>query len=138
MAERKHFGLDEVNAIIPQMEMLIEKMQRIHSRVRQEMQIASEGLETTGTQKQLLERRPGLRPLFEDMAHAVQTIEEQGGLFKGLELGLVDFPSLLNGQEVYLCWQYGEKEVSYFHKVTEGFSGRQRLEEQSQKPQYYQ
>lgn len=45
----------------------------------------------------------------------------------GLEHGLVDFPTTLDGRWVYLCWHAGEDEVGYWHEVTGGFAGRRRI-----------
>lgn len=133
MAERKHFNLEEANTMIPHMEMAVEKMQRLCSRMREKVGLLAQ--EGHPAHAQL---RPGLRPLFADMAQTVQSIEKQGGVFKGVALGLVDFPAVLNGEEVYLCWQYGEKEIAYYHKRTAGFSVRQPLEAQPRKLQYCQ
>lgn len=52
----------------------------------------------------------------------------------GIELkdhhtGLVDFPALMEGREVYLCWRLGEPEVAHWHEIDAGFAGRQRLGE---------
>ena len=138
MAEQKHFNLEEANAMIPHLEMAVEKMQRLCIHVREKVQALSQEDHAAGAQRHPLQFRPGLRPLFEEMAQAVQSIEKHGGVFKGLALGLVDFPAVLNGEEVSLCWQYGEKEIAYYHKRTEGFSGRQPLEVQPRKLQYYQ
>ena len=61
-----------------------------------------------------------------------------GGLFKGLELGLVDFPACVDGEEVYLCWQYGEKEIAFYHKRDEGFADRWTIGARMRQPQYEQ
>lgn len=47
--------------------------------------------------------------------------------FKGFELGLVDFPSELDGRVIYLCWKLGEESVGWWHEVEGGFAGRQPL-----------
>lgn len=47
---------------------------------------------------------------------------------RDLEQGLIDFPSLLDGEEVYLCWLLGEPSVGHWHAVEGGFAGRQPLE----------
>ena len=138
MAEEKLFSLDAANALIPQMEMAIEKIQRLSNRVRSEICGLPEEQSTTPSQQSLLEINPQLRSLFEEVAQTIQAIEKQGGVFKGLELGLVDFPAVLDGEKVYLCWQYGEKEIAYCHARSEGFSGRRALALPSRKPQYYQ
>ena len=136
------FSLDDANALIPQLELVMEKMQRLGMKVREEVAtLARErgqpGLPDLST-RQLLRLRPSLRPLFEEMAQAVQEIEKHGCHFKGLELGLVDFPAELGGEIVELCWQYGEKEIAFYHRRTEGFAGRRPLNPQQPKPRYYQ
>ena len=64
--------------------------------------------------------------------------EQPGGVFKGLELGLVDFPACVGGEDVYLCWQYGEKEIAFYHKRDEGFADRRPIGTRVRKPQYEQ
>jgi len=142
MSHDKLFSLDDANALIPQLELVMEKMQRLGMKVREEVAtLARErgqpGLPDLSTQ-QVLRLRPPLRPLFEEMAQAVQEIEKYGCYFKGLELGLVDFPAELGGEIVELCWQYGEKEIAFYHRRTEGFAGRRPLNPQQPKPRYYQ
>ena len=58
---------------------------------------------------------------------AVNAISDRGILVKGIEPGLVDFPSLMDGREVYLCWREGETEIDFWHDVDAGFAGRQPL-----------
>jgi hypothetical protein len=48
-------------------------------------------------------------------------------IVRDLERGLVDFPALRDGREVYLCWEEGEDEISHWHETDAGFSGRQDL-----------
>ncbi len=55
----------------------------------------------------------------------------QGCQLKDLESGLIDFPTVWEGREVYLCWKLGEQEVSFWHEVDAGFTGRQPLENDS-------
>lgn len=54
----------------------------------------------------------------------MQKIVDLGALPKGVDPALVDFPSRLDGREVYLCWRLGEKTLGYYHSVDEGFSNR--------------
>ena len=63
------------------------------------------------------------------LLETVQKIQETGCVVKDLDLGLVDFPSLLKGEEVYLCWKLGEERIGYWHGIEEGFSGRKPLNE---------
>ena len=54
----------------------------------------------------------------------MEQIQETGCLIKDLDIGLVDFPTLFRGEEVYLCWKLGESGISFWHGVREGFAGR--------------
>ena len=47
---------------------------------------------------------------------------------KDLDTGLVDFPTLFRGQEVYLCWKLGEPSIEYWHSVDQGFRGRKPID----------
>jgi hypothetical protein len=62
---------------------------------------------------------------FEHLDALVHQILDTGVLIKDVNLGLLDFPALRQGQEVYLCWQYGEGEIGFWHEVDAGFAGRQ-------------
>jgi hypothetical protein len=59
-----------------------------------------------------------------EMVACAAEIQTLGAIVKDLELGLIDFPSLRDGEEVLLCWRLGEDEIHFWHPVDEGFSGR--------------
>jgi hypothetical protein len=61
------------------------------------------------------------------LARSVARIQELGVLVKDLDRGLIDFPALRGDEEVLLCWQVGEDEVSYWHGLDDGFAGRRPL-----------
>jgi len=143
MSQDKLFTLAEANALIPQIELIMERMQRLSMKVREEIETLArergEQMLAELSMSQMLRLKPSLRLIFEELVQAVQDIEKHGCAFKGLELGLVDFPAQLSGEEVVeLCWQYGEKEIAFYHRRNEGFAGRQALHPQQRKPQYYQ
>jgi hypothetical protein len=62
---------------------------------------------------------------FERLDVLVRRIEATGAVLKDVNTGLVDFLSRHEGREVYLCWQYNEDQVSYWHDIDAGFAGRQ-------------
>ena len=64
-----------------------------------------------------------------DLEAAVTHIQETGCVIKDLDIGLIDFPSLRDGQEVYLCWKLGEDHIGFYHGVDEGFAGRKPLDD---------
>jgi hypothetical protein len=134
------FSLAEANALVPRLELILERMQRASLIIREELSALAEELGEAELARlsvhQLLQRKPSLHSLFEQLSQSVEEIEEYGCLFKGLELGLVDFPAKIDGEIVELCWQYGEKEVTYYHGREEGFAGRRLLDPRQKRPLY--
>ncbi len=65
---------------------------------------------------------------FERLDVLVHQIQETGALFKDINIGLLDFPALKDGREVYLCWKYGEEDIAFWHEIEEGYAGRQPIE----------
>ena len=53
-------------------------------------------------------------------------------LVKDLDIGLCDFPHMMDGRVVYLCWKLGETEIRWWHEVNSGYSGRQPLEHEKE------
>lgn len=62
------------------------------------------------------------------LKNSMERIEELGVLVKDLDVGLVDFPTLFRGEEVYLCWRMDENDIDYWHDVNEGFKGRRPID----------
>ena len=59
---------------------------------------------------------------------SMERIEDLGVLVKDLDIGLVDFPTLFRGEEVYLCWRMDEDDIDHWHGVNEGFKGRRPID----------
>jgi hypothetical protein len=64
----------------------------------------------------------------ERIQSAIEQIQEMGCLIKDLDTGLIDFPTLFRGEEVYLCWRLGESDIGYWHGVHEGVAGRRAID----------
>ena len=62
------------------------------------------------------------------LKNAIEAIHETGCVVKDLDIGLVDFPTLFKGVEVYLCWKLGEPAIDYWHGIDEGFRGRKPID----------
>lgn len=60
---------------------------------------------------------------------AIESVQDTGCLIKDLDIGLVDFPTLFKGVEVYLCWKLGEPGIAFWHGVDEGFRGRKPIDQ---------
>ena len=62
------------------------------------------------------------------LKNSLERIEEMGVVVKDLDVGLVDFPTLFRGEEVYLCWRMDEDDIDHWHGVNEGFAGRKAID----------
>ena len=70
-----------------------------------------------------------MQGLIDQMAAGVARIDALGLTLRDIEHGLVDFPALVSGRQVWLCWQRGEPSVGWWHDLDDGFSGRRPLAE---------
>ncbi len=66
--------------------------------------------------------------LVESLNGALEKIHATGCLVKDLDTGLLDFPSMLDNEEVYLCWRLGEDRIRFWHRQDEGFAARKPLD----------
>jgi hypothetical protein len=73
--------------------------------------------------------RMRMQGLFDQMQAAVLQIDDWGIQLRDVETGLVDFPALVSGRPVWLCWRLGEDVVSWWHEQSEGFDARRRIED---------
>lgn len=62
--------------------------------------------------------------LVQIISEGLESLEALGGEPKDLDIGLVDFPAMIDGESVLLCWRYGEKSIDYYHNLSDGFTGR--------------
>jgi hypothetical protein len=67
-----------------------------------------------------------IKKMASDVDKFMNELEEIGCYFKdwNFRIGLVDFPGLINGREVFFCWKSDEEDIEFYHELDEGFSGR--------------
>ena len=125
MRHERHYSLEQANAALPWVE---ERLARLR---------AARELLTDEEARQALDEaspgngggRPGqvVSEGFVAMRATLAELEGIGVVLRDLERGLVDFPALRDGEEVYLCWVEGEPEVAFWHGLDAGFAGRRPL-----------
>ena len=122
--KQRLFTLEEANELVPVLSQLIERLQRRYRTLVGELQRL--GLSADDLEKVLAENTetPEIKTCLNEITQCVAEIESHGCHFKGLDLGLVDFPARMNNEVVFLCWQYGESQVSFWHGIDDGFVGR--------------
>jgi hypothetical protein len=124
------FTPDEANAALPELRPLVEDLVA----AKRALDEAQEGVEEVtarisgnggglppaqlGEVHDLVSRRANA------LARTLEQIQSLGVIVKDLDTGLVDFPSVREGEDVLLCWRLGEDEVGFWHGYEEGFAGR--------------
>ena len=68
-----------------------------------------------------------MQGVIDQMQAGVARIDELGITLREIETGLVDFPALVSGRQVWLCWRLGEGDVEWWHELSDGFTGRRPL-----------
>ena len=132
MTERE-FTLEEAREIVPWLVATFHTLEPPRSRAKQidaaikELSSRIKGNGGGSSQRQLERLQRALRDVSGEIDAAVSDILDHGILVKGVEPGLVDFPHLKDGQQVYLCWREGESEIGFWHDVAAGFAGRRPL-----------
>jgi hypothetical protein len=135
MAE-KYFDRQEaeqlLQTITPWLEDAREEKQKVDAFKDELAQVASRIMVLGGTfppLADLLRKKTEHDKAAERLVEIVTHIQETGVLVKDLDIGLVDFPCLVDGEEIYLCWKLGEDHIAFWHGIDEGFAGRKPLDE---------
>ncbi|RKN66125.1 DUF2203 domain-containing protein [Paenibacillus ginsengarvi] len=131
--EKKWFTLDEANALLPTIRRELDELQTIRHEFEKRFMQLKQLKEQLGTPRSnqpdpYFTLESELEFMQIEARTLVQSIHMKGAQLKDLDMGLVDFPSLRDGEEVLLCWRLGEDTISYWHGVNDGYSGRRRIE----------
>ena len=129
------FTVEAVNALVPRLhEMVGRQLDRrsvIESKLRELASLTGEvpeaivlkpdePLPIADVKRELMQR-------IDEYQNGWRDLEELGAVLKDARTGLLDFYGNVEGKLVWLCWKYGEKEVSHYHALDEGYSGRKEL-----------
>lgn len=122
----RHFTRAEANALLPQLTAMLSQLRE-----------AKDELTNTEAHEALGEAAPSngggeegkqVGVAFLEVRRILGTIEESGIVLRDIDRGLVDFPAVIEGREVYLCWEFGEEDVSFWHDMDAGYGGREPLD----------
>jgi hypothetical protein len=124
---QRHFSLQEANETLNLIRPLIDEIQAIRLKILKNQPKAWPAIEKSagnGGNRALSNMVPDFEK-FDALIHRIQATDV---LIKDINLGLLDFPALKDGREVYLCWQYGEDDIAFWHEVEAGYAGRQPID----------
>jgi hypothetical protein len=131
----RHFTLTEARALLPAVGRLIREA--VHSKDRYQqgdryMQELAQRILMLGGISVDTAKAEGWKAQRDSSAQSLkqslEKIEEIGVVVKDLDVGLVDFPTIYRGEEVYLCWRMDEGDIGHWHGVHEGFAGRKEID----------
>lgn len=142
----RFYDLEAANAAVPELDGIVSVLAEQRAelvRLRDEV-LAGTGGGDSGTTT-VAERRPGagdevrvddlrltrlrMQGLIDQMAAGVARIDALGLTLRDIEHGLVDFPALVSGRQIWLCWRRGETAVGWWHGLDTGFADRRPLDE---------
>lgn len=126
----RFYSIDDANAALPDIERILEDLRAQRDeliRLRDLVTAAQvdEPAGTTTTDTRTIRLR--MQFLIDQMQAGVTRLVEQDVTLREIGTGLIDFPALVNGRQVWLCWRLGEGDIGWWHELGDGFADRSRL-----------
>ena len=125
MKHERHYTVEQANAAL---EFVGERLERLRSaRLQLEDEEAREALGEAAPSNGGGSPGRVVSEAFLELQRALGELQSMEIVLRDLERGLVDFPALRDGEEIYLCWEEGEEEIGWWHDQDSGYAGRQPL-----------
>jgi len=122
----KHFTVEEARACLPDLRRRFEEIRALYQEL-DGLKAEYERVLATIRMNGHAPKRTGFEERVGTLQQLVQEIVDQGIEIKDISRGLVDFPHWRDGEEVFLCWELGEDDLCYWHRIEDGYAGRQPL-----------
>jgi hypothetical protein len=119
-----YFTITSANEKLPLIEEKFKHVVKLKNEIIKIEQELSSSLIPTSKFEQYVTIKQKLNSIVTKFYQAIEDLENTGVVIKGIEEGLLDFPSKRFDEEVWLCWKSGEKEIKFWHEKDVGFSGR--------------
>jgi len=133
----RRFKLDEALRLLPQVSRLMQRAVALKSEYDEaqgEIQAMADRVSKSGgmmvDRDQVRESRSRRESALNQLRESIEEVQGYGCVIKDLDTGLLDFPTLFRGNEVYLCWKLGESTIEFWHGVDEGFAGRKKIDQE--------
>ena len=126
MIHDRHFTLAEANALLPRLDPALRELREARDRLTDEDAHAALAGAAPGNGGGEQGRDVG--EAFLDVRRLLSGIQELGIVVRDVDRGLIDFPAIREGHEVYLCWQLDEQAVGFWHDLESGYGGRRPIE----------
>ena len=123
----RYFTLQEANEALKTIRPLMDEVQAIRRKILANQPEAWPAIEKSAGNG----GNKALSTLVQDFGRfdaLIHQIQGKGAQIKDVNIGLLDFPALRDGREVYLCWKHGEGNIAFWHEIEAGFAGRQPID----------
>jgi hypothetical protein len=123
------YDIDEANERLTDVEPILEALRTQReevARLAERLRAAEADDVTDPAVASVLRAR--IRAAVDQMEAAVARLDDWGVVLRDIRTGLIDFPALVNGRQVWLCWRLGEDGIAWWHELTTGFDSRLPLE----------
>ena len=123
-----YFTIASANESLPN---VIEKFQMVKTLKNEVMKTEQElnsSLTPNSTFEQYVTIKQKLNSTIKKFYQSIEELENTGVVIKGIDEGLLDFPSKRFDDEVWLCWKEGETEIKFWHEKDVGFNGRKPID----------
>ncbi len=120
----RYFTLDDALTILPEIQDRLERISRMRADIRE---LAAELETAVRGNGQSQETQPQFVKLVRELERLAGEVQERGVILRDLDTGLIDFPSIRDGDEMFLCYRLGEETIEFWHGLEEGFPGRKPL-----------
>ncbi|MBI3751358.1 MAG: DUF2203 domain-containing protein [Chloroflexi bacterium] len=130
----RFYAIDEANAALPDVERILgalreQREELIEARDRAIRLTPEDGAAPPEAAEQLRLLRLRMQGLIDQMQAGVARLVELDITLRDIQAGLIDFPALVSGRPIWLCWRLGEPDVGHWHAQNEGFDSRRPLDE---------
>jgi hypothetical protein len=136
MAKQKTFTFEEATTLLPVLRTLLKRAmegKRLIETVEKELQDLRHRILLNGGLSvdvpAVAHRRAERDKALQEIKDSLAEIEAIGVQVKDLDIGLLDFPCVVEDEIVLLCWKYGEEKIGFWHGLEEGFRGRKPIDE---------
>ncbi|HEU5069622.1 MAG TPA: DUF2203 domain-containing protein [Verrucomicrobiae bacterium] len=121
----KHYTREEARTLLPQIREWLGQLAVLRASLRKHDQRV-ETLLDAGTDRGGQTVNDWVRTMA-DIQHVIMEFQSREIFIKDADRGLIDFPALIGGREVFLCWENGEADIEYWHDLESGYGGREKL-----------
>lgn len=126
MIHERHYSVEEANDLLARVKPVLRKLRDAKDELTDEE--AHEVLSDAAPANGGGEAGRQVGQAFLEVRRLLGALQEADIVVRDIDRGLIDFPAMRDGEEVYLCWELGEDAIAYWHDVETGYRGRQPLD----------